>query len=80
MKRGLNEMKSQRFYTVYETFDVLKACKLTSNIVTVRRGLRQGGIEGIAPTSQKEGWKVTQEALVRFLTEELPYRLTCQHI
>lgn len=69
-------MKSQRFYTVYETFDVLKSCKITSNIESVRRWLRQGKIEGIAPTSRKEGWKVTQEALDRFLAEQLPDGMT----
>ncbi|MER2108642.1 MAG: hypothetical protein ABS949_17085 [Solibacillus sp.] len=65
-------MKTQRFYTVYETFDILKTYKITSNIESVRRWLRQGEIEGIAPTSRKDGWKVTQEALDRFLAERLP--------
>ena len=62
----------ERTYTVNETFDVLKANKITSNIESVRRWLRQGEIEGIAPTSRKEGWKVTHEALERFLAERLP--------
>lgn len=69
-------MKPQRFYTIYEIFDVLKAYKITSNIESVRRWLRQGKIEGIAPTSRKEGWKVTQKALDRFLAERLPDGMT----
>lgn len=63
---------TERVYSVNETFDVLKANKITSNIESVRRWLRQGEIEGIAPTSRKEGWKVTHEALERFLAERLP--------
>lgn len=62
----------ERTYTVNEAFDVLKANKITSNIESVRRWLRQGEIEGIAPTSRKEGWKVTHEALERFLADRLP--------
>ena len=69
-------MKTQRFYTVHETFDVLKTYKITSNIESVRRWLRQGEIEGIAPASRKDGWKVTQEALDRFLAERLPDGIT----
>ncbi|MER2109194.1 MAG: hypothetical protein ABS949_19895 [Solibacillus sp.] len=42
----------------------------------MRRWLRQGEIEGIAPTSRKDGWKVTQEALDRFLAERLPDGIT----
>lgn len=68
-------MTSQRIYTIHETFDVLKTYKITSNIESVRRWLRQGKIEGIAPTSRKEGWKVTQEALDRFLAQRLPDRM-----
>lgn len=68
----MSEMKSERVYTVNETFDVLKVNKITSNIESVRRWLRTGEIEGIAPTSRKEGWKVTHEALERFLAERLP--------
>ncbi|EAD5934775.1 DNA-binding protein, partial [Listeria monocytogenes] len=49
---------TERVYSVNETFDVLKANKITSNIESVRRWLRQGEIEGVAPTSRKEGWKV----------------------
>lgn len=65
-------MKTERIYSVNETFDILKANKITSNIESVRRWLRQGEIEGIAPTSRKKGWKVTHKALERFLVERLP--------
>ncbi|UAL49713.1 hypothetical protein K7887_21950 (plasmid) [Sutcliffiella horikoshii] len=63
-------------YSVEEVFDVLKEYKITSHIESVRRWLRQGVLEGIAPTSRKEGWKVTQEALGRFLEERLPNQFT----
>lgn len=68
----MSKLQSQRFYTVNETFDVLKAHKITSNIESVRRWLRQGEIEGLAPTSRKDGWKITHEALERFLADRLP--------
>lgn len=65
-------MTNERIYTVNEAFVVLKANKITSNIESVRRWLRNGDIEGIAPTSRKDGWKVTHAALERFLAERLP--------
>lgn len=69
-------MQNKKVYTVNELFDVLKANKITSNIESVRRWLRQGEIEGIAPTSRKEGWTVTHEALKRFLAKRLPENIT----
>lgn len=63
---------SERVYTVNETFDVLNQYKITSNIESVRRWLRDGTIAGIALKSRKEGWKVTQTALDAFLAERLP--------
>lgn len=65
-------MGAERLYTVYETFDLLKSYKITSNIESVRRYLRQGELEGIAPTSRKDGWKVTQAVLDCFLAKRLP--------
>lgn len=62
----------ERTYTVEQLFEVLEAFKITSNIESVRRWLRNGTIEGIAPTSRKVGWKVTQTALDAFLKERLP--------
>lgn len=63
-------------YSAEEVFEVLKDYKITSHIESVRRWLRQGALEGIAPTSRKEGWKVTQESLDRFLEERLPSQFT----
>lgn len=65
-------MNSERIYTVTEAFELLKAYKVTSNIESVRRWLRQGEIEGIMPASRKEGWKVSQSALDRFIATRLP--------
>ena len=61
----------ERTYTVNETFEVLKEYKVTSNVESVRRWLRDGTIKGIAPTSRKEGWKVTQTDLDAFLTDRV---------
>lgn len=68
--KGAMQMKEQT-YTVNETFEVLKEYKVTSNVESVRRWLRDGTIKGIAPTSRKEGWKVTQTALDAFLTDRV---------
>lgn len=65
-------MGSERLYTVQEVFEVLQTNKITSNIESVRRWLRQGKIEGVVPARKKDGWKVTQSALDRFLAERLP--------
>ena len=59
-------------YGIYELFAILRDYKLTTNIESVRRWLREGTIEGIPPKSRKQGWKVEQEALDRFLSERLP--------
>lgn len=68
-------MESERLYTVQEVFEVLQTNKITSHIESVRRWLRQGKIEGVAPVRKKDGWKVTQSALDRFLAERLPENL-----
>ncbi|WP_445491491.1 hypothetical protein [Niallia sp. 03133] len=61
-----------QLYTVQEVFEILKENKITSNIESVRRWLREGSIDGIPPVSRKEGWKVTKEALDCFLADRLP--------
>lgn len=66
---------AERTYTVEQLFEILEGYKITSNIESVRRWLREGTIEGIAPTSRKVGWKVTQTALDAFLKERLPERI-----
>ena len=69
-------MNNERIYTVNEAFELLKTYKVTSNIESLRRWLRQGEIEGIAPASRKEGWKVSQTALDRFIATRLPDFIT----
>lgn len=59
-------------YDVNELFKILKENKITTNIESVRRWLRNGTIEGIAPISRKEGWLITQESLEKFLANRLP--------
>lgn len=70
----------ERIYTVEQLFEVLEGYKITSNIESVRRWLRNGTIEGIAPTSRKVGWKVTQSALDAFLKERLPKKAITTNI
>lgn len=61
-----------KVYGVNEVYKILKQNKITSNIESVRRWLREGTIKGIAPRSRKEGWKVTEDALNDFLATRLP--------
>lgn len=73
-------MENERIYTVTEAFELLKSYKITSNIESVRRWLRQGEIEGIEPASRKEGWKISQSALDRFITKRLPEFITTNDV
>jgi hypothetical protein len=59
-------------YSVDEVFELLKTYKITTHKESVRRWLRQGLIRGIAPSSRKEGWKIPQEELNRFVKQRLP--------
>lgn len=59
-------------YNVEEAFERLKACKVTTNKESVRRWLRQGVIKGIAPSSRKEGWKISQKELDLFIQQRVP--------
>ncbi|MDQ0268533.1 hypothetical protein [Cytobacillus purgationiresistens] len=61
-----------KMYGVNEVFAVLKDNKITTNIESVRRWLREGALEGEASNSRKEGWKISEEALQRFLELRLP--------
>jgi hypothetical protein len=54
-------------YTVDEIYHILKANKITTNKESVRRWLRQGVIKGARPSSRKEGWLVSPDALHDFL-------------
>lgn len=60
-------------YELEELFDILKRNKITTNKESVRRWLRQGkiaGTKGAGP--KKNGWQVSEEALVSFLKDRLP--------
>lgn len=60
-------------YELDELFDILKRNKITKNKESVRRWLREGkivGTKGAGP--KKNGWKVSEEALQRFLIDRLP--------
>lgn len=59
-------------YDINKTFDVLKKYKITTNIESVRRWLREGTIKGIPPKSRKEGWRVREEDLFEFIRERVP--------
>lgn len=61
-----------KVYTVAEVFEILENLKITSNIESVRRWLREGKIKGIAPVKRKEGWTVTKEDLDSFIAERMP--------
>lgn len=65
-------MVTERFYTVQEVFDILATNKVTSNIESVRRWLRQGKLVGIAPKSRKEGWQIPHTELMKFLDQRTP--------
>ncbi|MFE4525770.1 hypothetical protein ACFRCQ_27400 [Cytobacillus firmus] len=65
-----------KLYGIHELFTILKEYKITTNIESVRRWLREGTIEGIPPKSRKQGWQVSQDALDRFLADRLPNNFT----
>lgn len=60
-------MTNESTYSVTDAFKVLKKHGIVSNIEVVRRWLRQGKLEGIAPTTRREGWRVSQSALDSFI-------------
>lgn len=60
-------MENERIYSVQEALDVLKERGIVNSQEVLRRWLRQGKLEGIAPVSRKGGWKVTQSALDAFV-------------
>ena len=60
-------MTNESTYSVTDTFKVLKKHGIVSNIEVVRRWLRQGKLEGIAPAKRRDGWRVSQSALDSFI-------------
>ena len=60
-------MTNESTYSVTDTFEVLKKHGIVSNIEVVRRWLRQGKLEGIAPATRREGWRVSKSALDSFI-------------
>ena len=65
-----------KIYDVQEVFEILKENKITTNVESVRRWLRNGTIEGMPPLTRKFGWKVTEKSLDKFLAERLPQQFT----
>ena len=61
-----------KLYTVNEAFEVLKEHEVITNIEVLRRWLRQGKIEGIAPTTRKKGWMITQAGIDKCLADHMP--------
>ena len=61
-----------KIYSVDEAFELLKSYKITTHKESVRRWLRDGVIKGIAPSSRKDGWRISKEALDDFIQERLP--------
>ena len=61
-----------KLYTVNEVFEVLKEHEVITNIEVLRRWLRQGKIEGIAPNTRKKGWMITQAGIDKCLAERMP--------
>ena len=62
-------------YTVDEAFKMLKQYGITTHIESVRRWLRNGTIKGIPPTTKKEGWRIREEDLQRFIESRVPSTL-----
>ena len=60
-----------KLYTVNKAFEVLKEHEVITNIEVLRRWLRQGKIEGIAPTTRKKGWMITQDAIDKCLEDHM---------
>lgn len=58
-------------YSVNEVFNRLKALKITSNEESIRRWLRTGKLKGYQ-NSKKQGWRVREEDLQRFIDEKMP--------
>lgn len=61
-----------KMYNVEEAFELLKANKITTHKESVRRWLRKGIIKGMAPASKKEGWKIPENELNKFIQQRLP--------
>lgn len=61
-----------KMYSVDEVFELLKEKKITTNKESVRRWLRDGVIQGIAPSSRKEGWRISEDAVNAFIQHRLP--------
>lgn len=59
-------------YTVDEAFEILKRNKITTSKESVRRWLRDGVIEAAPPATRKQGWRIAEDALDRFIAERLP--------
>lgn len=59
-------------YTVDEAFEILERNKITTSKESVRRWLREGVIKANPPATRKQGWRISEDALNRFIAERLP--------
>jgi len=69
-----------KHYDVAEAFEILKYNKITTNEESVRRWLRQGAIQGVAPASRKEGWLIRKDDLQAFIRSRLPENNTTNDV
>src|SRR5699024_10288591 len=69
-----------QYYDVAEAFAILKKNKITTSEESVRRWLRQGMIQGVAPASRKEGWLVREDNLQAFIRSRLPENITTNDV
>ncbi|MED4262367.1 hypothetical protein [Priestia aryabhattai] len=66
-------------YTLKEAFDILRGYGLTNNFRVFRRWVQEGRIEVIKPenpSSYKEGYRISKEALEKYIEEKAPETLT----
>lgn len=65
-------------YTVKEAFDILRGYGLTNNFRVFRRWIQEGRIEVVKPenpSSFKEGYRISKQALEQYIEEKAPETL-----
>lgn len=61
-----------KLYSVEEALQLFIRYKITSHKETIRRWLRGGALQGIPPTSRKEGWMIQEDHLCSFIKIRVP--------
>lgn len=61
-----------KLYSVEEALQLFTRYKITSHKETIRRWLRGGVLQGIPPTSRKEGWMIQEDHLYGFIKSRVP--------